>query len=130
MDAMSPKTLRGLTNEATKARPGRSAPANLRDQASQPEGLWESLQQSQWPTPLATDSKNNGATGQGQRNSPPLNHAAGGALNPEWVEQLMGFPAGWTEVESLGPLAKGRTKKRGKLPAPSKASSSQTEHPE
>jgi len=27
-----------------------------------------------------------------------LNDQVGGSLNPEWVESLMGFPVGWTEI--------------------------------
>jgi hypothetical protein len=26
--------------------------------------------------------------------------AEGGALNPEWVEFLMGFPVGWTNLKN------------------------------
>ena len=50
------------------------------------------------PTPTANDAKNNGMVSQQNRNSDALNVVAGGALNPEWVEWLMGFPRGWTEV--------------------------------
>lgn len=49
-----------------------------------------------WPTPTTQDAKNNGAPSQMERNSLPLNAAVGGALNPTWVEWLMGFPLGWT----------------------------------
>ena len=51
-----------------------------------------------WPTPTVQDAANNGGPSQYQRNSLPLNAEVGGALNPEWVELLMGFPPGWTEV--------------------------------
>jgi hypothetical protein len=27
--------------------------------------------------------------------------AVGGQLNPQWVEWLMGFPLGWTDLEDL-----------------------------
>lgn len=50
------------------------------------------------PTPTVNDSKNNGAPSQRVRHSDALNVIAGGSLNPEWVEILMGFPRGWTEV--------------------------------
>lgn len=50
------------------------------------------------PTPTANDAKCNGTPSQQNRNSAALNVVAGGALNPEWVEWLMGFPRGWTEV--------------------------------
>ena len=50
------------------------------------------------PTPTVQDASNNGGPSQSQRNTPPLNAVAGGKLNPQWVEGLMGFPEGWTEV--------------------------------
>lgn len=55
--------------------------------------------QVRWPTPTTQDAANNGGPSQYRRNSLPLNAAAGGSLNPEWVEWLMGFPAGWTDLE-------------------------------
>ncbi len=61
-----------------------------------------------WPTPTAQDAKNNAGPSQWDRNSYPLNvavhgsreqqKAIGGDLNPTWVEWLMGFPAGWTDL--------------------------------
>lgn len=36
------------------------------------------------------------------RHAPSLSDHVGGALNPEWVEWLMGFPVGWTDLEHLG----------------------------
>jgi hypothetical protein len=48
------------------------------------------------PTPTCQDAKNNGSESQKNRNTPPLNAVAGGPLNPQWVEWLMGFPTGWT----------------------------------
>jgi hypothetical protein len=50
-----------------------------------------------WPTPTTQDASNNGAPSQHERNSLPLNAAIGGALNPTWVEWLMGYPLGWTD---------------------------------
>lgn len=50
-----------------------------------------------WPTPTAQDAKNNGAPAQIERNTKPLNAEVGGALNPTWVEWLMGWPLGWTD---------------------------------
>jgi len=52
-----------------------------------------------WPTPTAQDAKNNGGPSQMHRNSLPLNAEAGGSLNPAWVEWLMGYPTGWTDLE-------------------------------
>lgn len=62
-----------------------------------------------WPTPTTRDHKGGRkpdtlqASGRGETNS--LNDAVTirdqhGALNPEWVEWLMGFPVGWTNLES------------------------------
>lgn len=41
------------------------------------------------------------AAGNGNSASPgqPPSPTVGGALNPEWVELLQGFPIGWTEVD-------------------------------
>ena len=54
------------------------------------------------PTPTANDAKCNGTASQQNRNSEALNVVAGGSLNPEWVEALMGFPRGWTEIGKTG----------------------------
>ncbi len=55
-----------------------------------------------FPTPTCQDAKNNGAASQQARNSPPLNAVVGGALNPTWVEWLMGWPLGWTDLKPWG----------------------------
>lgn len=48
-----------------------------------------------WPTPLARDGKvSPGAA----RATYSLPGKVGGKLNPTWVEWLMGFPLGWTEL--------------------------------
>lgn len=52
-----------------------------------------------WPTPTVQDPANNAGPSQFERNSLPLNAAAGGALNPRWVEWLMGYPDEWTALE-------------------------------
>lgn len=54
-----------------------------------------------YPTPMATDAKNNGSPGQQRRHSPQLGAVVGGALNPQWVEWLMGWPIGWTDLKPL-----------------------------
>jgi hypothetical protein len=53
-----------------------------------------------WPTPTAQDAANNGGTSQLARQTPPLNAVAGGALNPTWVEWLMGWPLEWTALDA------------------------------
>ena len=52
-----------------------------------------------WPTPTTQDGKNNGGKSQHRRNSKPLNAEVGGALNPQWVEWLMGYPIGGTALK-------------------------------
>jgi DNA (cytosine-5)-methyltransferase 1 len=60
-----------------------------------------------WPTPSARDYRTDyGDTEAGRKRmehsrGKPLAHVAGrgGQLNPEWVEWLMGFPLGWTDLE-------------------------------
>jgi hypothetical protein len=54
-----------------------------------------------FPTPTAQDAKNNGAPSQMERNTKPLNAEVGGALNPPWVEWLMGWPIAWTDLQPL-----------------------------
>ncbi len=50
-----------------------------------------------WPTPTAHDAKDTGtAPSEGNMNTPNLAFQAGGKLNPNWVEWLMGFPIGFT----------------------------------
>ena len=63
-----------------------------------------------WPTPTVQDSENDAGPSQWKRNSYPLNvevHRADGRtattktgqLNPQFVEYLMGYPIGWTDLE-------------------------------
>ncbi len=52
-----------------------------------------------WPTPAAQDSI--GSTGGSQHSS--LRTEIKGQLNADWVECLMGFPIGWTDVDCATP---------------------------
>ena len=59
-----------------------------------------------FPTPSARDWKSSHASqATMQKNTRPLNETitdgSGGQLNPEWVEWLMGWPIGWTDLEPL-----------------------------
>ena len=49
------------------------------------------------PTPSANDHK--GSSRPGQRRGQLSEVVAGAILNPAWVERLMGFPDGWTDLE-------------------------------
>ena len=66
-----------------------------------------------WPTPCATDYKGSGQTGMlrdrldyaVERGATKSNvyeqTTSGGQLNPTWVEWLMGWPLGWTDLKPL-----------------------------
>ena len=67
-----------------------------------------------WPTPLSRDHRSGKSNDDyDAEKARPLSevvwHESGkpesGALNPDWVEWLMGFPVGWTEIE--GPSMRG-----------------------
>jgi hypothetical protein len=92
MDKLPPKSEKALMNEATNARPNRSKPANLRDQVSNMQN---------WPTPTSHNAKETNAPSESTRNTPTLAAQAGGHLNPMWVEWLMGWPLGWTDLKPL-----------------------------
>lgn len=52
-----------------------------------------------WPTPTAHNAKETNAPSESERNTPTLAAQAGGALNPNWVEWLMGWPIGHTALK-------------------------------
>jgi len=54
-----------------------------------------------WPTPTAHNAKETNAPSEANRNTPTLASQAGGHLNPTWVEWLMGWPLGWTDLKPL-----------------------------
>ena len=121
MDKLPPKSTKALHREATIARPSRSKPANLRDQVSNMQnwptptvcgnynrkglsktsgdGLATAVMR--FPTPTAHNAKETNAPSEALRNEPSLAHHAGGKLNPTWVEWLMGWPLGWTDLKPL-----------------------------
>lgn len=58
-----------------------------------------------WATPQSRDYRTGSAkrweeARKGER-SCNLNNQAGGSLNPNWVDWLMGFPIGWTDLKPL-----------------------------
>lgn len=81
---------------------------NLKSSQQKP-GSMHSVNLSQavrmWPTPSANEDAAGTINGKMQfmlthaaKLSDPEGTAAGGQLNPEWVEWLMGFPTGWTDL--------------------------------
>lgn len=53
-----------------------------------------------FPTPIARDSRSYRGARRvpNSEGSEPLVVRVGGTLNPRWVEWLMGFPDGWTDL--------------------------------
>lgn len=51
---------------------------------------------------IASDWKNRGNRDYRKGREFQLQTAVGGKLNPMWVEWLMGFPIGWTDLEASG----------------------------
>lgn len=164
LDHLPPRSAASLERESTLIRPGRSKPANLRDQIGN-AGLWPTPSHRDWkdtpgmaikgtnpdgsertrsdqlarvvyqslmptptgqdniqirgkgkatgkrgttlggmarllPTPKSTPSgpDNNRVNRPGSGGN-DLSTEIGGVLNPEWVEWLMGYPIGWTELK-------------------------------
>jgi hypothetical protein len=68
-----------------------------------------------WPTPASRDYRYPNASPYSARSGgtkgEQLPNAVGGALNPTWIEWLMGFPLGWTD---LGPSATPSSRKSRK----------------
>ena len=64
------------------------------------DGLATAVQR--WPTPTAHMAKETNAPSEALRNEPLLTSLVGGSLNPMWVEWLMGWPLGWTDLKPLG----------------------------
>ncbi len=77
--------------QAGRAIPGRNggAPKNLREEVLKV------------PSPAARDWRS-GSGRQENGHSPQLPETVGGMLNPDWVEWLMGWPIGWTDLKPLG----------------------------
>lgn len=129
MDALPPKSPEALKKEMTVSRPGRKQPCNLRDWVAVQEGesLWPTptardckganslkhLTQQKTPgnnhhvrklanavklftTPCAADAQGT----HGGDNHRSLRTDVAGQLNPTWVEWLMGFPPGWTDLNA------------------------------
>ena len=75
---------------------------NLRKDATGERSILLSQKVAMFPTPTARDYKSPDLNQESERFSQKteLNSAVGGLLNPTWVEWLMGFPLGWTDLSA------------------------------
>ncbi|UXZ68645.1 hypothetical protein NUJ30_08185 [Burkholderia contaminans] len=67
--------------------------------------LIEAVSARRWPTPIANDAVKRGdlrAYPQYLIGAAQCADSTPGQLNPEWVEWLMGWPIGWTDLQPLG----------------------------
>ena len=93
---------------------GRVTPAKAREGGT----LIEALSARTYATPTARDWRSGKASqATHDKNSRPLSEQIGGSLNPTWVEWLMGWPIGWTDLK---PLETGRC--HGAQPQPGECS--------
>lgn len=76
-----------------------------------------------WPTPRAQDGRKETRTPEGaarevsRNKGPDLGAVAGGQLNPDWVEWLMGFPIGWTALKSWATPSSRKSRKSSATPS-------------
>jgi hypothetical protein len=75
---------------------GRVTPTKAREGGTLIEAL---SARTMWATP--TVCGNNNRAGASPKSGDGLATQAGGALNPTWVEWLMGWPLGWTDLKPL-----------------------------
>lgn len=90
------------------------------------DSLHSQVKASGIPTPTSRDYRS-GVSGDHGNHSPGLPEFLMGKLNPDWVEQLMGYPRGWTWVDdcanSAGQKDQERRKRPGKRPGRSRRAS-------
>jgi len=99
---------KGHTNNPKARGYGGTLPDQVKEMEEANMGMPAKL----WPTPQASDNRNRGGAGSRaiQRRKEMgkqigLSQAVSdtsGALNPPWVEWLMGWPIGWTDLKPLG----------------------------
>ena len=96
MDFIPPRNKEALLKHYQKNRIGRASHSTLREQVKYP------IPNKMWPTPASRDIKGISGKGRQERRGNPkdtLPNAVGGTLNPNWVEWLMGYSIGHTELK-------------------------------
>lgn len=64
-------------------------------------GLPAAVKREQFPTPRASEAlRGHGGGANRKEHQKTLSQKIGGQLNPTWVEWLMGFPSGWTDLNN------------------------------
>ena len=75
---------------------------NVKERGVDKGRLEERVAQQMWPTPSANEDAAGSPNGKMQKmlgNHPKVRTPGGGTLNPTWVEWLMGYPIGWTDLK-------------------------------
>ena len=111
MDYLPPRGLDSMIKQTQVHRKGRTKLANLREQLDpQAVKLFNDLQQIKLPTPTSRDWKDSGdnmnykKAAEKKRLAGVLNHTHSDltgenmTLNPAFLEEMMGFPVGWTQI--------------------------------
>lgn len=129
MDSLPPRSPETMEKHLNcEARKGRTRSGNLREQVVFPNmwptptasesgrtpeqfaenktrktklgGIGLAIAVQMWPTPCADDMSHR--KNKYQQGGTALSTQVGGQLNPMWVEWLMGYQTGWTELGALG----------------------------
>lgn len=102
-----------LTPRASDTGKGEKSETFVKRMGDRTENCFQSLaaQVQNLPTPTTRDWKSGTGAKPREGSANPLSSVIGGQLNPPWVEWLMGWPIGWTELKRLG-TAKFRSKRR------------------
>ena len=111
MDHLPPRGLDSMIKQTQVHRKGRTKLANLREAVNpQAVKLFNELQQLRLPTPTSRDWKDSGdnmnykKAADKKRLAGVLNHTHSNltgenmTLNPAFLEEMMGFPVGWTQI--------------------------------
>ena len=72
---------------------------NLREQVHYPEMDHSRKAAKNWATPIEEKVIRVGPPDQANHSTTGKSQGSQGKLNPDWVEQLMGLPAGWTDFD-------------------------------
>jgi len=103
MDYLPPRSKQALERQQTNNRPGRTTPPTLKDAVAYPR-MWPTPTVSNWMIATSTQAihrhlENHAPSSRLLEEVAMEQPDSIGFLNPMWVEWLMGFPLGWTDLE-------------------------------